>query len=201
MSTVFFAHPKHQRMLEESISTIQPSSTVHKLKDLCRTKWIERIDALERFKDLHPSIVSCFESISSEGSTSCTPDALTDASTLLLAITTTSFASALVITNKCLNYLLALTKSLQAETKDVVAAVTEVDDLRFVIADVRKNVDVNHSRWFAKVEQMCQSVDTTFTSTYMWPSDPSIKCTCPGSLRVLSPYGYSTHFEPPPIRD
>ena len=69
VSKFFFAHPKRQRKLEDSISITQPSSTVHKLKDLCRTRWIERIDALKRFKDLHPSIVSCFESISSEGST------------------------------------------------------------------------------------------------------------------------------------
>ena len=51
VSTFFFAHPKRQRKLEDSISITQPSSTVHKLKDLCHTRWIERIDALERFKD------------------------------------------------------------------------------------------------------------------------------------------------------
>ena len=128
VSIYFFAHPKHQRKLEESICSTQPSSTVHKLKHLCRTRWIERIHALERFKDLHSSIVSCFESISSEGSALWSSDSLTDASTLLLAITTTSFVSALIITNKCLNYLLALTKSLQAEAKDIIEAAKEVTD-------------------------------------------------------------------------
>lgn len=168
VSIFFFAHPKRQRKLEESICSTQPSSTIHKLKNLCRTRWIERIDALERFKDLYSSIVSCFESISSEGSALWSSDSLTDASTLLLAITTTSFVSALIITNKCLNYLLALTKSLQAEAKDIVEAAQEVTDLKHVISDVREKVDRYHSQWFTEVEQMCQSVGT----------QPSLPRTC-----------------------
>ena len=158
VSTFFFAHPKRQRKLEAAIQTTQPASSVHKLKDLCRTRWIERIDALDRFKELHPSIVACFESISAEGSTNWTSDSLTDASTLLLAITTTGFLSALVITNKSLNYLMSLTRSLQAEAKDIVEAVKEIDNLKEVLSDVRENVDVYHGQWFADVEKMCDSV-------------------------------------------
>lgn len=100
VSTFFNAHPKPQRKLEEAIDNTQPTSSVHKLKDLCRTRWVERIDAFERFKNHYSSIVACYETILAEGSDSWTPDSLTDASTLLLAITTTDFLSALVITCK-----------------------------------------------------------------------------------------------------
>ena len=157
VSTFFFAHPKQQRKLEEAIQATQPTSSVLKFKDICRTRWIEQIDALDRFKDLHPSVVECFESISAEGSTNWTSNSLTDASTVLLAITTTHFLSALVIINKCLNYLLALTCSLQAEAKDIVEAVTEVDNLKDVLIDVCENVDTYHGQWFMEVE-MCDSV-------------------------------------------
>ena len=92
VSIFFSAHPKRQRKLEEAIDRTQSESAVKKLKDLCRTRWVERIDALNRFKSLHSSIVSCFETISVEGSSSWTPDSLTDASTLLLAISTTDFS-------------------------------------------------------------------------------------------------------------
>ena len=71
---------------------------MHKLKDLCRTCWVERIDALDGFQTLHPSIVSCMENISIEGSSKWTPDTITGVSTLSLAITTTDFLSALVST-------------------------------------------------------------------------------------------------------
>ena len=160
VSIFFSAHPKRQRKLEEAIDQTQAGSTVKKLKDLCRTRWVERIDALDRFKKLHSSLVSCFETISAEGSSCWTPDSLTDASTLLLAISTTNFLSALVITSSSLSYLMALTKSLQSEAKEIVEAVTEISDLTSVLRDLRDNVDKYHDEWFAEVEQMCTTVDT-----------------------------------------
>ena len=131
---------------------------MHKLKDLCRTRWVERIDALDRFQTLHASIVACMESISIEGSSKWTPDTIPDASTLLLAISTTDFLSALVITNACLKYLLGLTRSLQTEAKDIVEAVAEINHIKSALHDVRENIDSYHSQWFASVEQMCASL-------------------------------------------
>ena len=79
---VFFsAHPKRQRKLEEAIDTTQPESSIHKLKDLCRTRWVQRIDALDQFQTLHPSIVACMEEITTDESTKWSRDSLTDAKT------------------------------------------------------------------------------------------------------------------------
>ena len=98
----FNVHPKRQLV---AISNIQPQSSVHKLKDLCRTRWVQRIDAIEVFCNLHSSVVSCMENICSEGPSLWSRNALTDAGGLQLAITTTNFISALVITNQALHYL------------------------------------------------------------------------------------------------
>ena len=40
VSAFFSAHPKRHRKLEVAINDTQPESSVHKLKDLCRTRWI-----------------------------------------------------------------------------------------------------------------------------------------------------------------
>ncbi len=64
------------------------------------------------------------------------PDSITDATTLLLAITTTEFISALVITHKCLR---GLTVSLQEEAKDIVQAVSEIQSLTSSLKEVREN--------------------------------------------------------------
>ena len=85
----FFAHRKRQKKFEEAIQNTQPESNVLKLKDLCRTRWIEWIDALDQIKKLYSSIVACFENISAEGSRMRSPDSVTDTSTLLLVITRT----------------------------------------------------------------------------------------------------------------
>ena len=64
---VFFAaHPKCQRALDKVISETQPESSITKLKDLCRTRWIQRIDSLQVFQSLHISVVSCMEGICSD---------------------------------------------------------------------------------------------------------------------------------------
>lgn len=41
----FHFSPKRQHFLEKAIMLINPSSETKKLKDACRTRWIERIDA------------------------------------------------------------------------------------------------------------------------------------------------------------
>ena len=74
------------KMLDGTIQNTQPKSNVLKLKDLCRTRWIEWIDGLNRIKKLYSSIVGCFENISAESSRLWSPDLRTDASTLMLVI-------------------------------------------------------------------------------------------------------------------
>lgn len=154
----FAAHPKRQRILEKSIDETQPGSAVHKLKDLCRTRWVQRLDALNLFQSLHPSIVACMENICTGGTTEWSADSVTDARTLLLAISTTDFLSALVIANAGLKYIQALTSSLQAEAKDIVEAVGEIGNVISALKDVRKDIHVHHSQWFNTIEKLCQNI-------------------------------------------
>ena len=87
-----------------------------------------------------------------------TADLVTDARSLQLAISTTDFLSALVITNSCLKYLQALTSDLQAEDKDIVESVTEIRSVTAALQDVRCNIGTYHSEWFRMVEQMLASI-------------------------------------------
>ena len=109
----YAAHPKQQKPLEKAIDDTQPESSIHKVKDLCRTRWVQCVRALQTFMILYPSIVACLEGICHEGSSEWSADSLTDARGLLLTITTTDFLSALVITNSCISYLTALTKNIK----------------------------------------------------------------------------------------
>ena len=100
------------------------------------------------------------ESICDDGPRLWSPDALTDARSLLLAINTTDFTSALVVTNACLKYLQALTSNLQAETKDIVVAVEEIKTVTSTVQDVQDNIDTYQSCWFSVVKKMCEDVGT-----------------------------------------
>ena len=100
------------------------------------------------------------EIISSEGLQAWSSDSVTDATTLLLALSTTEFISALVVITACLKHLLGLTRSLQAEAKDVVQAVSEINSVKATLQDVRNNVEEHHDKWFAEVEELCACVNT-----------------------------------------
>ena len=62
----------------------------------------------------------------------------------------------LVMTNFCLKYLQALTSNLQAETKDIVVAVKEINDVIMTLQNVRTNIETYHSQWFTAFrENVC----------------------------------------------
>ena len=77
-ATFFFAHHKRQKALERAIESTQPDTTKRKLKDLCRTRWVQRLEALDTFQQLLPSVVACMEAILEQGS-SWSRDSLIDA--------------------------------------------------------------------------------------------------------------------------
>ena len=156
VSTFFSAHPKRQRALESTLAENQPESAVSKLKDLCRTRWVQRIDALNVFQSLHPSIVACMETICSDGQSQWSADSVTDARGIHLAIMTTDFLSALVITNSCLKYLQALTSNLQAEVRDIVESVKEISSVRAALQGVRDTIATCHSQWLKRLSKYWQ---------------------------------------------
>ena len=156
-ATFFFAHPKRQKALERAIESTQPDTTKRKLKDLCRTRWVQRLEALDTFQQLLPSVVACMEAILEQGS-SWSRDSLIDARGILSAITAVDFISALVICGSCLGYVAGLTKSLQAESKDIIAAAEEVSTVIKTVEHACASIDVLHSKWFSTVESLCEKV-------------------------------------------
>ena len=123
----FGGHPKRQQALEKAISDTQPQYTKNKLQDLCRTRWAQRLDVLDTFQALMSPVFACLDIICTAGPSHWSTYSLTDARGLLLSITATDFICALVITNKYLGHLRALTCGLQAEAKGVLEAASEID--------------------------------------------------------------------------
>ena len=116
---------------------------------MCSTRWVQQIHAIEIFKSLHQSIVGCTESICSDSPGLWNADSITDVRGLQLAITTIDFLCVLAITNSCLKYVQALTTNLQAESRDIVCAVREIETVTATIQDVRDNVQTHHSKCFS----------------------------------------------------
>lgn len=75
-------------------------------------------------------------------------------------MTTTDFLCALVITNSCLKYLQVLTTNLQAEAKDIVAAVKKIDSIIATLQSVRESISTHYARWYSIIEKICTDVGT-----------------------------------------
>ena len=53
----FFAYSaKRQRLLDKAVESVESSSKAKKLKDVCRTRWVQRIDSYIVFEELLPAV-------------------------------------------------------------------------------------------------------------------------------------------------
>jgi len=101
--------PKRQLALEKWINDVLQGEKRHKLKEMCRTRWIERHEAFEIFLDLFLPTVSCLEEVTSSRGEEWNRETCNDAHSYLLAISQFTFIVALVLTQK----VLAFTKGTQ----------------------------------------------------------------------------------------
>ena len=156
---VFYEYsPKRQGNLEESIDRIIDKECHRKkLKQLCRTRWVERLESFWTFLELYEGIHYSLQSIS------CEPDkwnssSLTDAKCLMLAISDFEFIISLVIAQKVLSYTEGITSSLQSKSIDIIAAYKHVNVITESLRDVRRNIEQYNKEWYTLAKELAQKV-------------------------------------------
>ena len=103
--------PKRQNALEECISKY-PNTLKTKLLPLCRTCWVERIDALETTLNLLEEIIGTFSHISDNSDRSWNQESAIRAFSLVKRIDF-KFITNLLITQKVIDFTAGITTSLQ----------------------------------------------------------------------------------------
>ncbi len=109
---LFFNYtPKRQQELQEHIENLPVGTTSKtKLMNLCKTRWVARIEAFEVFRDMLPVLISTLEVISTAHGWSA--ELSKKASALLISITQFQFLMSLVVTWSGLGFIKGLTISL-----------------------------------------------------------------------------------------
>ena len=105
--------PKRQYALEEFVSKY-PNAVKSKLLPLCRTRWVERINALEVSLDLLDAVFETFCHIEENSDGSWNRESVIQASSFIKRIDF-EFIISLVITQKVIVYIGGITTSLQKE--------------------------------------------------------------------------------------
>ena len=145
--------PKKQHRLEENIDEGFSKS---KLKELCRTRWVERYYSFSVFLDVLPAIVATLEEFRHERNTRSAGAA--DPQSLLNSVRSCQFIVCLVIVHQCLGYLHGLCRSLQERSLDVSKAMEKVSIVTATIRECRVEVETTHDTWFKKAEDICRNL-------------------------------------------
>lgn len=150
--------PKRQSFLEEQLQHYRNETKRMKLKELCRTRWVERHDVFEIFWDFLPAIIETMEKIKSVDKS---PVAISDTQSLENNITSFQFLVSLLVTMRCIGYLKQISTSLQGRAFDVVSALESVNLVKEALQDVRDNMDEFHAKWYSEILKLADELDVT----------------------------------------
>jgi len=161
----FFNHsPKRQVTLDKFITEFHhrdaESSKRRKLKDLCKTRFVERHDAFEVFVELYESTVHCLEEIVDPTvENAWNKETVSDARSHLRALTEFKFLTTLCITKNILAYTKGLSVQLQGKWQDIIRAYNNIEAVKKVLQDARSKVEVFHTKWFDESTLLASKVN------------------------------------------
>ena len=138
-----------------------PLATHSRLIDVCRTRWVARIDGMEIFIELFPAIVSSLEAVKDNADGSWNSESIRDASALYHASIEFGFIVSLVVVSRLLEVTRPLTKQLQAPDMDVVKCVEKVTLLFAILKRLRQEIDPRYLCWYEEVVSLAATVGTS----------------------------------------
>ncbi|CAH3116263.1 unnamed protein product [Porites lobata] len=151
------------RCLEKVISADQPDSQRTKIRDLCRTRWVERHEAYETFALLLPSIVKTFEVIldeqqhkqySTETPWNWDRETLQKANGFYHTCCSFQFLIALIVTMKTLAVIKPISIKLQKKSNDIVKAYCMISDTEKELKEKRDEAEAVFKRWYSNAVEL-----------------------------------------------
>ena len=159
ISDFFNRGPKRFSFLEYKIKEMLPESRHTHLINVCRTRWVARIDGLDIFAEAFVPIIFSLEAMKVNEGGQWNPTTVNDASGLFHAATSFEFIFCLITVSCCLEVTHPLTKQLQAPTFDVVTASEKVSLLFASLQLMRKEKCKYHGAWYTEAEKLASSVN------------------------------------------
>lgn len=159
ISYFFNLSPKRQRHLEKLIGDHFPEKKRKKLLDVCRTRWLERIDGVDLFEDLFSAIVMTLEDICNASAKSFNKDTVSKANSLFKLIYNFDFVVKLVVCRHVLDLTSDVTRLLQSKTNDIVKGLDLIKTLLNVFELIRVDIQNKHSIWYKEALEIATSVN------------------------------------------
>lgn len=158
ISRYFSFSAKRQRLLEDHIMELTSSRKL-KLKDVSRTRWIQRHEAFEVFIELFGAIHSCLLAIEEPAAgPSFDRDSKTKASGFRHVLESSTFIVALVVTSKTIEVIKPLSVKLQKQSQDILEAHDHVAIVESQLARFREESVETFGGWFGEAEELASSI-------------------------------------------
>ena len=157
----FGSSAKRQRLLDTAVDKMTTPTKAKKLKDACRTRWVQRIDSYAVFEELLPAVHTTlqamvyptnFEELRNDWKWD--GETITKANGYLYQLEASSFLICFKILLKILSYLREITLKLQMETIDAVYAYKQVRSVVSALKDVKKESTEGFKRVFANTTKL-----------------------------------------------
>lgn len=164
---IFFNYsPQRQKELEHHLmaNTVTFESQKSKLLPLCRTRWVERLDALDVTLDL---LDETLLNISQHTNKQWNRDTTTQASALLKRMDF-EFTITLIITQKILSFTAGITTSLQKKGIDIAKAYEDVQRVIQTLEHVRSNIESFYNDWFMQGVILARKLDVEVRKSILW---------------------------------
>lgn len=128
------------------------------LVDVCRTRWVERIDGLDTFEELFVPLYHTLQEMTDNVERKYKPSLVTDASSCLSLISKFEFVAALVISRNILDKLLPVTLLLQGKSIDIMDGIHLITSLKNDFTNYRNSIDSFHDAWYADALKLANKV-------------------------------------------
>ena len=166
LSAFFDNSPKRQDHLIKNIKSLLPGSNHKVLIDVCLTRWIARIDGMDRIVELLVPVLSTSEDIQLNkkdggdlpGSGNWNSTSRDDSQALVNAVTF-QFVVALVLVRYIRGLTRPATVKLQREGMDILKAQQEISTLKQALQDVQVNIDEQHHRLYEEAVQLAAGIE------------------------------------------
>ena len=142
VSNFFNIHPKHCALLEQQVKKMLPSARHRHLLDVCRTRWVSRIDGLAVFVEIFIAIIGSLEIVKSCTDGSWTPASTHDARNLFYFQFRLNLSSLSLLFARILEFTRPLTKHLQSVSIDATEAMESILLIFSMLVRLRKDIDV-----------------------------------------------------------
>ena len=159
----FFAFSaKRQRVFDRAVSMVHPTTKAQKLKDACRTRWVERIDSYIVFQELLPTLHTTlviprqYEDLGTNWSWD--GETITRANGFLFQLQSSSFLICLKILLEIFQNLRTLAVKLQMKAIDVMYAYKQVQLVISTMKEMREKSACEFNKIFTEACKLGQDL-------------------------------------------